>query len=151
PTQTFLAIANDTPYPIRLAGILDAPTSAPVEDLGRNLRLLPQSTPGGRQLVVDLIPFGVSAIRVGAPKVQVTPITPYPSEAVLPSMEDRYRELYVQLARLNRGSGRGMGEPPNAGFEPEHSPIQQAQNATDGVAAPASPEGVGWKFSGGAG
>jgi hypothetical protein len=153
PAQTFLAIANDTPYPIRLAGVLDAPASAPIEDLGRNLRLLPQSTAGGRQLVIDLLPFGVSAIRVGAPKVQVSAITPYPSEAVLTSMEARYRELSVQLARLNRGSGRGMGEPPNSGFEPEHTPIQQTQTATVGATSPPSPGpvGGGWKFTGGAG
>ena len=51
--QTFLEIANDSPYPIRLAGVLDAPGSAPVEDLGRGLRLSPvagggRSQPGSR-------------------------------------------------------------------------------------------------------
>ncbi len=138
PAQTFLEIANDTPYPIRLAGVLDAPASAPVEDLGRNLRLVPQAVAGGRQLVIDLLPFGVSAIRVGAPKIQITEITPYPSEAVLTSMEARYRELSVQLARLNRGSGSGIGEPPNSGFEPERPPIQQTQNALGGATSPPS-------------
>ena len=39
--QTFLEIANDSPYPIRLAGLLDAAGSAPVEDLGRGLRFSP--------------------------------------------------------------------------------------------------------------
>ena len=130
PTQTFLEIANDTPYPIRLAGVLDAPASAAVEDLGRNLRLVPQAVAGGRQLVIDLLPFGVSAIRVGAPKIQLTEITPYPSEAVLTSMEAQYRELSNQLARLNRGSGSGVGEPANPGFEPEtDAPVQQAENS----------------------
>ena len=153
PSQTFLAIANDTPYPIRLAGNLNAPASGSVEDLGRNLRLVPQAVPGGRQLVIDLLPYGVSAIRVGAPKVQITEIRPYPSEAVLTSMEARYRELSVQLARLNRGSRGGIGEPPNSGFEPEHPPIQQTQNALNGATSPPSPEqvGGGWKFVGGAG
>ena len=45
-SQTFLEIANDTPYPIRLAGLLDAPAAANVEDLGRNFRLVPQAAPG---------------------------------------------------------------------------------------------------------
>ena len=124
-TQTFLEIANDTPYPIRLAGVLDAPAPVSVEDLGRNLRLVPQAVPGGRQLVVDLLPYGVSAIRVGAARAQYSEITPYPSDAVLASMEARYHELSNQLARLNRGSGGGIGEPPNPGFEPEPSgPVQ---------------------------
>ncbi len=39
-TQTYLEIANDTPYPIRLAGQFDAPSAASIEDLGT------QSPPG---------------------------------------------------------------------------------------------------------
>ena len=50
-----MQIANDTPYPIRLSGVLDAPAAAAVEDLGRNLRLVPQAVAGGRQLVLDLL------------------------------------------------------------------------------------------------
>jgi hypothetical protein len=150
--QTFLEIANDTPYPIRLAGILDGPSSAPVEDLGRNLRLVPQSGPSGRQLVIDLLPFGASAIRVGAPRVQLTDVTPYPSEAVLTSMEAQYRELSNQLARLNHGAG-AVGEPPNPGFEPEPEAIQQTQNASP-TSSPAKvpPEVLGgWKLEGSTG
>ena len=112
----------------------------PVEDLGRNLRLVPQAVAGGRQLVIDLLPFGVSAIRVGAPKIQLAEITPYPSEAVLTSMEAQYRELSNQLARLNRGSGSGIGEPSNPGFEPETAPpVQQTQNALEGWSPPSPP------------
>ena len=146
--QTYLQIANDTPYSIRLAGLLDAPASVAVEDLGRNLRLIPQATAGGHQLVIDLLPFGVSAIRVGAPRVQMTGITPYPSEAVLTSMEAQYQQLSNQLARLNRGSGNAMGEPANSGFEPAATtePTQQGQEP------PASPSGGsvpgGWTLEG---
>ena len=79
--------------------------------------------------MIDLLPFGVSAIRIGAPRVQLAGLTPYPSEAVLTSMEARYHELSNQLARLNRGSAGGLGEPPNSGFEPDPSPpIQQTQH-----------------------
>ncbi len=128
-SQTFLEIANDTPYQIRLAGLLDAPAAANVEDLGRNLRLVPEAVTGGRQLVIDLLPYGVSAIRIGAAKAQLSDITPYPSDAVLTSMEAQYHELSVQLARLNRGSGNGIGEPSNPGFEPQPAaPVQPAHN-----------------------
>jgi hypothetical protein len=153
-TQSFLEIANDTPYPIRLSGVLDAPGTAAVEDLGRNLRLVPQAVAGGRLLVLDLPPFGVSAIRVGARNVRLTGPTPYPSEAVLTTMEARYQELSNQLARLNRASGSGAGEPANPGFEPEASPaIRQAQNATAGTAARSEPGPVrgGWRLEAGAG
>lgn len=149
PTQTFLEIANDTPYPIRLAGTLDAPESAAVEDLGRNLRLVPQAVPGGRQLVLDLAPFGISVIRVGAPKVQLAEITPYPSEAVLTSMEAQYQELSNQLSRLNRGAG-GMGEPANPGFEPEpDAPVEKAEASAEGGSTGTSGQvRGGWKVSG---
>jgi hypothetical protein len=146
--QTYLAIANDTPYPIRLAGVLDAPATAPVEDLGRNLRLMPQPVPGGRQLVIDLLPFAVSAIRVGAPKVQMTEVMPYPSEAVLTSMEAQYRELSNQLARLNRGSGSGLGEPSNSGFEPSPAHAHEAAMKASTPSAPEEDPSVipgGWK------
>jgi len=150
-TQTFLEIANDTPYPIRLAGLLDAPAPASVEDLGRNLRLVPQAATGGRQLVIDLLPYGVSAIRVGAAKAQFSDITPYPSDAVLTSMEAQYRELSNQLARLNRGSGSGISEPPNPGFELEPlGAVQPAHNTSgDPARSPASEQlPGGWKLEG---
>ena len=133
--QTFLAIANDSPYPIRLASMLDAPGSASVEDLGRGLRLSPLPEPGGRQLVLDLLPFGVAAIRVAAPRVKVSSVTPYPSESVLTAMQARFDELTVQLARLNRGLTAGPAEPVNPGFEPDPQPGSQSQSAGSGQSA----------------
>ncbi len=125
-TQTFLEITNDSPYPIRLSCLLDAPATASVEDLGRGLRLAPTAEAGGRRLVLDALPFGASAIRIGAPGVQIASVTPYPSEAVLTSMQARSRELAAQLARLNRHLSGDAAEPPNPGFElhpgPEPSP-----------------------------
>ncbi|WP_165227121.1 hypothetical protein [Aquisphaera insulae] len=153
--QTFLQIANDTPYPIRLAGLIDAPAAAGVEDLGRNLKLIPQPAAGGRQLVLDLLPFGVSAVRVGAPGVRMTEITPYPSEAVLTSLEAQYRELSAQLSRLNRGPGGAIGEPPNPGFEPAGAePLRRAGNAEGADTPPPPADGAvpgGWKADGAAG
>ena len=120
--QTFLEIANDSPYPLRLAGVLDAPASAVVEDLGRGLRLSPVPEAGGRNLVLDLLPYGVAAIRVGAPRVQLSSVTPYPSEAVLAGMQSRFNELAAQLARLNHGLSAVPAEPANPGFEPDPDP-----------------------------
>jgi len=144
--QTFLQIANDSPYPLRLAGVLEAPASALVEDLGRGLRLSPVPEAGGRNLVLDLLPYGVAAIRVGAPRVQLSAVTPYPSEAVLASMQSRFNELAAQLARLNHGLSAVPAEPANSGFEPDPNPSadssQRVQPAAQGAAgAPATPPG----------
>ena len=117
-TQTFLEIANDSPYPIRLAALLRIPAATPIEDLGRGLRLAPTAESGGRNLVLDLIPYGISAIRIAAPAVQLSSATPYPSEAALTTMQLRFNELSGQLGRLNHGMVTAPSEPPNAGFEP---------------------------------
>jgi hypothetical protein len=120
--QTFFEIANDSPYPIRLASLLNASNSVPVDDLGRGVRLSPVTETGGRKLVLDLLPFGVAAIRVGAPRISVSGITPYPSDAVVADMQARFKELSAQLSRLNRGPNAMAGEPTNAGFEPDDQP-----------------------------
>ncbi|APW63444.1 hypothetical protein [Paludisphaera borealis] len=139
--HTILQFANDTPYPIRMAGLLKSADAANVEDLGRNLRLAPQSVAGGRQLVIDLLPFGVSIIRVDAPHVELAETTPYPSEAVLTSMEAKYQELSNQLARLNRGGSSTLAEPANPGFEQEPAAPASATPAT-----PESPIPGGWRL-----
>ena len=101
--------------------------------------------------MIDLQPFGASAIRIAAPKVELTKITPYPSEAILSIMETRYHELSTQLARLNRSAGSGVSEPPNPGFEPEPSgPVQRTQN-TPGEPAGTTPTDKvagGWTVDG---
>jgi hypothetical protein len=66
-------------------------------------------------------------------------------------MEAQYRELSNQLARLNRGSGSGIGEPPNPGFEPEPlAAVQPAHNTPgDPARSPASEQlPGGWKLEG---
>jgi hypothetical protein len=106
--------------------LIDAPGAAAVEDLGRGLRLSPVLEPGGRQLVLDLSPFGVAAIRVVSPRVQVSSVTPYPSDSVLSSMQARFDELTVQLSRLNRGLTAVSAEPANASFELDLHPALNA-------------------------
>jgi hypothetical protein len=148
-SQTYLQIANDSPYPIRLAGLLDAPGSAPIEDLGRGLRLSPTLQAGGRNLVLDLRPHGIAAIRIGAPRAGLTSVTPYPSDAVLTTMQARFNELSAQLARLNHGVAPTSAEPANPGFEPDPDPVLppelqstgKASNAAAGTSAATIPGG----------
>ena len=86
PGATYVEIANDSPYPVRLAGKLDRAADVPVEDLGRGLRLAPVERPDGSNLVVDLLPYGIAAIRIGAPEVKFLSMNSYPTEAVMTSM-----------------------------------------------------------------
>ena len=116
--QTFLEIANNSPYPIRLAGKLDLPAGVAVEDVGRGVRLALTAGGDGSNLVLDLLPYGVAAIKIGAPKVKILSVTSYPSDAVMTSMRARFSELSAQLARLNQGLSASPAEPANSGFEP---------------------------------
>jgi hypothetical protein len=148
--QTYLEFTNDSPYPIRLAALVDAPAAAPIDDLGRNLRLSPLVERGGRNLVLDLLPYGVSAIRVGAPRVELSAITPYPSEPVMASMQARFNELSTQLARLNHGLATRAAVPPNASFEPGNEPDANAppadKRADAELSGPNSTGPAGWKI-----
>ncbi len=138
-TQTFVTIANDSPYPIRVGGVLEAPDAAAVDDVGRGLRLLPLKEAGSRHLVLDLIPFGAAAVRVAAPRAQLSSIVPYPSPAILTGMQAQFNELSAQLARLNRGLAAVPAEPPNPGFEPEPArtpSVPAERSAVSGSPAP---------------
>jgi hypothetical protein len=155
--QTFFEIANDSPYPIRLNGVLDAPASAPVDDMGRGLRLAPTQEDRGRSLVLDLVPYGVSAIRIRAPRAQFVSLTSYPSEAVLAGMRARFNELSIQLSRLNRGLADSGSAPANAGFEPDPGPdqpvpvrpvVQEAVATSESSAGPGSLVPGGWRVEG---
>jgi hypothetical protein len=141
-SNTYLEMANDTPYPIRLETVLGGSTSAPVDDLGRGLRLTPETTGGERHVVLDLPPFGVAAIRVGAPDVRIGPLVPYPSQAVVDSLYARYNELLAQLKRLDRGPADDRTGPPNPGFEPA-APRGVQLTVAPGPAAPR-----GWSLVG---
>src|SRR4029077_9896992 len=74
---------------------------------------------------LDLLPFGVAALRVAAPRVRVLAVTPYPTEAVKASMLARYNELSQQLSRLNRNPADGRTGPSNPGFEPTDTRLVQ--------------------------
>jgi hypothetical protein len=136
--QTFLEIANSSPYPIRLAGRLDLAESTTIEDLGRGLRLLPVAQADGSNLVLDLVPHGVAAIRIGAPRVRFSAVKTFPSDAVMTAMRTRFNELSAQLARLNHGLATASSEPANPGFEPTATLDPSAHPGPDAVKAPSS-------------
>ena len=134
------------------------PGSATIEDLGRNLRLSPAAESGGRNLVLDLLPYGVSAIRIGAPRVQLATVTPYPSEPVLTTMQSRFNELSAQLGRLNHGLASAPTEPANPGFEPgpgtgAHARRQAVSDSSPAILARVADVAVeqaaaGWRWIG---
>ncbi len=126
--ETYLAMANDTPYPILLEAILQAPADAPVVDLGRGIRLDPERASGTTRLVIELAPFGVAATRFGSPEVRLASVASHPGAAVLDGMKAHYEDLSTSLARLNRLHGGGgdatpptpaRSGPANPGFEPD--------------------------------
>ena len=123
--DTYVSMANDTPYPILLEAALHAPPGASVDDLGRGVRLEPEKSGGITKLVLDLPPFGVAAARVGAPDIRVISVTPHPVQAVLDGMKAHSDELWAALGRLNRVPAGDPGAlstrtgPANAGFEPD--------------------------------
>ena len=101
------------------------PSLAPVDDLGRGLRLVPEAVAGREAGWCSTCPPSASPrSESGSPKVKVGSVTPYPSEAVLAGMKARYDELSGQLSRLNRPSRREESSPgpPNPGFEPAPAP-----------------------------
>ena len=89
--------------------------------------LFPRPPAGGRQLVIDLLPYGVSAIRVGAARAQISDITPYPSDAVLTSMEARVPRAVepARPAESRLGQRRSASRPTRAS-----SPRPSATGAT---------------------
>ncbi len=105
--DTYLALANDTPYPILLETVLQGGANAPVTDLGRGIELDPERPVGQIRLVLELAPHGVSAIRIGSPEAELASTTPYPGPAVLDGMKAQYDDLHIALKRLDRLAGVG--------------------------------------------
>ena len=144
--ETFLAMANDSPYPILLGTTFAAAGQPTVDDLGRGIRLEPERTPNSTRLVIELPPFGVSVTRISTPEIRLASVTPYPGPAVLDGMKAQYEDLATTLDRLKRlqaGGSRGTG-PANAGFE-SNLVLTAINPASNG------PGVVGWDLVGGPG
>ncbi len=146
-SDTVLALANDTPYPILLEAVLQAPATAQVDDLGRGIRLDPEKVTGTTRLVIELTPFGVAAIRVGSPEVRVASATPHPGPAVLDGMRAHYEDLSTSLARLNQLLA---GDPPPTPAAPRPGPVNPGfePDAVQLVASRPGPGVAGWEVAG---
>jgi hypothetical protein len=145
--DTYLALANDTPYPILMEAVLQAPPGATVVDLGRGIRLDPEKGAGTIRVVLEMAPFGISGIQVGSPDVTVAKVEPHPGRAVIDGMQAHYDDLSLALKRLDRlppgdPTASTRNGPANPGFEPE---VVQ-------LAASKVPSSVpGWEIAGEAG
>ncbi len=157
--QTFVVLANDTPYAVRLETVLGGPATAPIYDFTRAALLRPGSDAAGRHLVLDLLPFSASSVRVGAPEAKLVSAVPYPSDSVLSNLRARHDALSEQLSRLSRGpekvagTDKGAG-PANPGFESDGAPPPLqigADPVTPASNRPAAPSPEGWKIAGGSG
>lgn len=156
---TFVALANDTPYPVRVETLLAIP-AGPItfDDIGRGARLKPTEDAAGHHLVLDLPPFGVVAVRVSSPEVKLVAVIPYPSEAVLTTLQARFDAISAQLTRLTQGGESGLSGPPNPGFEPEVTPAARVVSMSVGGTKPTAEDSppaptpaAGWQVFGGMG
>jgi hypothetical protein len=145
--ETYLSLANDTPYPILMEAVLQGSVNAPVVDLGRGIRLDPEKGSGTIRLFLEMAPFGVSGIQVGSPDLVIARVEPHASKAVTEGMQAHYDDLTLSLKRLDRGAPgdpalTGRNGPANPGFEPD----------TVQLAASKNPSAVpGWEILGEAG
>lgn len=141
--QTYVMIANDTPYEILQAAIARVPTGTVIEDVGRDVRLEPTEAPGGGQsLVLRLPAFGVATLRVGAPGVEIETGGSY-----LPAMstlESQAEGLSTRLGRSETFAG-----PPMPGFEPRARTIHPTSTTPAGTGTDTeATQVVGWSSSG---
>lgn len=151
---TYLALANDTPFPVRLDTILTVGADGGTivfDDLGRGARLRPAVDAAGTHLVLDLLPFGVAAVRVGAPEVKVASVVPYPPEAVMTGLHARFDEVSERLSRLSRKPEGEHAGPPNPTFEPAAADPASTRAVAMSLDAQPSPGPEGWQVVGGTG
>ncbi len=116
-SATFLALANDTPYPIQIETVLRCAQGTTLADIGRTSPLITQVVDGGLRVVADLPPFGVASAKLDAAASIETTVT-HPGAAVLDGMRAQYDDLSVTLARLNHlAAGETSSGPTNPDFE----------------------------------
>jgi hypothetical protein len=140
--RSYLSLANDTPYTIVVGTALAAPSSAIVDDLGRGQTLDAKWNGSGKELAVELLPFGVSAIRVGSPDVPAGAFKTY-----LVGKRDLDSRAEAMSALLERPGAIVLVGPRNGAFEPplpaSKPPIAEIAST---LRAPTSP--VGWSAQG---
>ena len=135
--RTYLALANDTPYPVRVSALIATSANAAVEDLGRGVPSTAEPMPAGLRLTAELGPFGTSAIRIDASDARVSSFS-------VVEAEGRSRHRSAVAGRLRElASGGSIGHL-NPGFEPDS--IVQRTSATGD--SPPEPAPEGWSVEG---
>ena len=105
-SDTYLAMANDSPYPVMLETTLGTSGHPTVDDLGRGIRLDPDKGQNAIRMVIDLPPFGVAATRISSPDARLASVITHPGPAVLDGMKAQYDDLATALARLKPSAHR---------------------------------------------
>jgi hypothetical protein len=138
--RSYLAFANDTPYTIRIDTLLAAPPGSLVDDLGRGLRLDVKPSGNGLRLVLDLVGYGASAVRVGHAGVSSGPVTAYLMDK--PGLDAQAEAMSALLDKPAMAEPAG---PPNGACEPAESrpPLLELDASRNGTRPPA-----GWSASG---
>jgi hypothetical protein len=127
--RTYLSLSNDTPYTIVVETVLPIAATASVDDLGRGSTLDAKWNGTGKKLAVELLPFGVSAIRIDSPGMPVGAFTTY-----LVGKRDLDTRAEVMSALLERPGGSIPAGPRNPGFEPaagvSRIPVAEISNSS---------------------
>jgi hypothetical protein len=126
---TYLALANDTPYPIALEAVVRCPSGAGFVGLAGVVPMTAEPAAGGLRVVAELPPFGVASARVDADAALASTAL-HPRAAVLDGMRAQSEDLALTLARLNRASvGAADAAPANADFEAPAVRLASANSA----------------------
>ncbi len=112
--QTYISLANDSPYEVRQTCFLRTAKGAVVDDLGSGSRLKPvKGEDGTQELVLQLPPFGVTALRIADLDATIEPGPTHLPE--LGKLEAQAERLVARLGRLNKPNS--LIGPPSPGFE----------------------------------
>ncbi len=107
--STYVELANDAPYTVRIELALEMAPKTRIDDLGREASLTPEPTEKGGRVVLDLAPYGVSVLRVADPHLKLASVSPRPTPAVLAEVKAKARELSERLERLSKQSQDAKG------------------------------------------
>jgi hypothetical protein len=138
--STYLCLVNDTPFTSRVASVINAPASSTIEDVAKGMSVESASVAGGLRVTVDLPPFGVSALRVGAAGVKLVSVG-----AAYEARRERHRQA-VAMRLQSLALGGSISEL-NPGFEPG-SVVRQISGSEGGGQ---DDDLSGWSAEGGAG
>jgi hypothetical protein len=142
-------MANDTPYGLLLESVLHAQADAIVEDLGRRQRLVPVSAPGGgKDLVLELPPFGVAALRIQGTGVKIEPVGPYlPAGRDLDALRERLSSRLEKMAKGETGA-----VPRDGGFEEiargRVNPVTEVRQSSRSTVSASRAVPAGWSIDG---